>query len=55
MVSDAVEQCCGHFGVAENADPFAEGQVGGDDQRGLFVELADQVKQQRTTRCRKGK
>ena len=45
MVSDAVEQRCGHLGVAENADPFTEGQVGGDEQRGLLVELTDQVKQ----------
>ncbi|MNG10737.1 hypothetical protein D3C84_942270 [compost metagenome] len=54
MVSDAVEQCCGHLGVAKITDPFAEGPVGGDDQRGLFVELADQVKQQRPTGVRKG-
>jgi hypothetical protein len=26
--------------------PFAEGQVGGDDDRGLLVEAADQVEQQ---------
>ena len=53
MVGDAVEQRGGHLGIAENADPFAELQVGGNDQRGLFVELADQVKQQCATRVGK--
>ena len=32
VVSDAVEQGCGHLGIAENSDPFTERQVGGDDQ-----------------------
>ena len=45
MVGDAVEQRGGHLGIAENADPLAERQVGGNDQPGIFVELADQVKQ----------
>lgn len=40
---DAIEECCGHFWVAEDADPFREGEVGGEDQRGFFVELADEV------------
>ena len=26
--------------------PFAEGEIGGDDHRGLLVEAADQVEQQ---------
>jgi len=43
MMRDAVEQGGGHLGIAEDGGPLAEGQVGGDDDRGLFVELADQV------------
>jgi len=31
MVSQAVEQRGGHFGVAEDAGPFAEREIGGDD------------------------
>ena len=31
MVGEAVEQGGGHLGVAEHCGPFAEGQVGGDD------------------------
>ena len=46
MVGGAVEQRGGHFGVAEYRGPFAECQIGGDDHRGLFVELAHQVEQQ---------
>ena len=45
-MGEAVEQRGGHLGVAEDRRPFAEGKVGGDDDRGLFVELADQVEQE---------
>jgi len=38
MVGEPVDQGRGHLGVAE-------GQIGGDDHRGLFVELADQMEQ----------
>ena len=50
MVREAVEQRGGHLGIAEDGRPLAEGQVGGDDDRGLFVELADQVEQQLSAR-----
>jgi hypothetical protein len=30
MVGEAVEQCDGHLGIAEDLDPFSEGEVGGD-------------------------
>ena len=46
MVGEPVEQCGGHLGIAEDAGPFAEGQVGGDDDGCAFVEFADQVEQQ---------
>ena len=45
MVRDAIEQRGVHLGVAEDGGPLAEGEVGGDDDRGLLVELADQVEQ----------
>ena len=31
MMGEPVEECRGHLGVAEDGGPFAEGQVGGDD------------------------
>jgi len=45
-VGEPVEQRRGHLGVAEDGGPFGEAEVGGDDQAGLFVELADQVEEQ---------
>ena len=48
-MGQAIQQCGGHFGVAKHTDPFTKAQIGGDDQRGFFIELADQVKQQRAT------
>ena len=46
-MGDAIEQGRGHLGIAKHSHPFGEGQVGGDDQRGFLVELADQMEQQR--------
>ena len=46
MVGEPVEQCGGHLGIAEDAGPFAEGQVGGDDDRCAFIEFADQMEQE---------
>ena len=48
MVGEAIEQGGGHFGIAEHAGPLAEAEVGGDDDAGVFIELAEQVEQQRT-------
>ena len=39
--------------VAEDAGPFAESQIGCDDNRGRLVELGDQMKQQLPGRFRK--
>src|SRR5690606_31671170 len=47
VMSEAVEQSGGHLGVAEHAGPFAEAEVGGNDDAGLLVELAEQMEQQR--------
>ena len=46
MVSEAIEQCGGHLGVAEDIRPFAEGEIGGVDYRGAFVEPADEMEQE---------
>ncbi|EWS52743.1 hypothetical protein X551_04467 [Methylibium sp. T29] len=46
---EPVQQRGGHLRVAEDSGPFAEGQVGGDHHAGAFVQLAQQVEQQRST------
>ena len=48
MVGQAVEQRGGHLGIAEHAGPFAEGEVGGDNDRGAFVKPANKVEQELT-------
>ena len=45
-MGEPIEERGGHLRIAEDAGPFAKGQVGGDDDRSAFVELADQVEQQ---------
>ncbi len=45
-MGEPVEQRGGHFGVTEHGRPLAEGQVGGDQDRGLFVKLADEMEEQ---------
>jgi len=49
MVGEPVEERGGHLGVAEDGRPLTERQVGCDDDRGPFIELADQVKQELAT------
>jgi len=44
---ESIEQRRGHLGIAEHAAPFAERQVGRDDQRDALVEFAGQMEQQR--------
>ncbi len=48
MVGQAIEHGGGHLGVAEHLGPIGEGEIGGDQQRGVLVELADQMEQQLT-------
>lgn len=45
-MGEAIEQGGGHLGVTKDARPFAEAQVGGDDDAGAFVELAQEVEEQ---------
>lgn len=44
---ESIEKRSGHLRIAKDAAPFAEGQVGGHDQRDAFIEYADQMEQQR--------
>ena len=44
---ETTQQGRGHLGVTgEDTRPFAEGEIGGDDDRGSLVEPADEMEQQ---------
>ena len=45
VVGQPIEQCGGHLGVAEHTGPFAEGEIGGDDDGSALVEPTDEVEQ----------
>jgi hypothetical protein len=45
-VGQPVEQRGGHLGVAKHAWPFAEGEIGGDDNGSSLVEPADEMEQE---------
>ena len=46
MVDDAVDHRGGDGLVAEHTAPAAEGQVAGEDERGVFVAAADELEEQ---------
>ena len=46
VVREAIEHGGGHLFVPEDLGPFSEAPVGGDDHRGLLVELGDEVEEQ---------
>ena len=46
VVREAIEECGGHLCIAEDAGPFAEGEVGGDDDRGPLVVPTDEMEEQ---------
>jgi hypothetical protein len=46
MMRQAIQHGGGHPGVAEYLRPISKSQIGGDQQRRVFVQLADQVEQQ---------
>ena len=50
MMGQAIEHGGGHPGIAEYLRPVGEGQIGRDQQRGVFVQFADQVEQQLAAR-----
>lgn len=41
MVGEPIEKCGGHLGIAEDAGPFTEAQVGGDDDASALVKFAE--------------
>ena len=45
MMREAIQQGGSHLRIAEYTRPFREAEIGRDQDAGLFVELADQVKQ----------
>src|SRR5271165_932197 len=45
VMGEAIEQRRCHLWVSEHARPFAEGEIGGDQDRGALVEPADEVKE----------
>jgi len=45
-VSEAIEESRCHLRVAEHGRPFAEAEIGRDDDAGAFVELAQQMEEQ---------
>jgi hypothetical protein len=46
VVRETVEHGCRHFGVAENLGPVGKGEVRRDEDRGVLVELADEVEEE---------
>ena len=48
MMREAVEHRGRHLGVVEHLGPIGESEIGADQQRSIFIELADQVEQQLT-------
>ncbi len=48
MMGKTVEQCGGHFGVAEYSGPLAKAEICGDDNAGALVEFGEQVEEQST-------
>ena len=53
-MGETIEQRGRHLGVAEDAGPFAEIEIGGDDHRGSFIEPADEMKEQLAASLREG-
>jgi hypothetical protein len=45
VMGEAIEERCRHFGIAEDAGPFGEGEIGGDDDGRALVKPADQVEE----------
>jgi hypothetical protein len=54
MVSEAVEQRRRHLGIDEDGWPFAEGEIGRDDDGRALIEAADEMEQQLAASLRKG-
>ena len=50
MVHQVIEQCRCHVGITEDIGPFAEAQIGRDDNAGLLIEFAQQIEEKRSSR-----
>ena len=50
VMGEPVEQRGSHLGVAKDGGPFREAQVRSDHHGRAFIELAQQMEQQRATR-----
>jgi hypothetical protein len=55
VMCEAIAESGRHFGVCENAWPFAEGEIGGDDDRDGLVKPANEIEQQLTAGLGKGR
>ena len=54
MMGEPVEKRRRHLGVAENARPFTESEIGRDEDRSAFIESADQVEEELAADLGKG-
>ena len=52
VVREPIQERGGHLRIAEHAGPFAEHEVGGDDDAGVLVEFRQQMEQQRAAALR---
>ncbi len=53
-MGETIQQRGRHLGVAKDAWPFAERQIGGDDCRSAFIEPADEMEEQLPAGLREG-
>jgi hypothetical protein len=52
VVGETVEESCCHLGIAKDGGPFAEAEIGGNDDAGALVEFAEEMEQQ-SAACRR--
>src|SRR6476660_7231613 len=45
VVDEAIEDCVGHGGVADDFVPAVDGQLAGDNDRASFISVLDNLKQ----------
>ena len=55
VMGQTIEQCRGHLRVGEDGRPLGEVQVGDDHHAGVFVQPAEQMKQQRPAGLAEGR
>ncbi len=49
MIGNLVKQRGCHLGITKDGDLFAELQIGGNNDTGIFIELANQMREQCST------